>query len=96
MSLDRLMNRQRQRNQNKITMKTILPGKLTYISLAVSALGFLGNRFGFVLPQDEINGIATWVMANWDGLAQVGGLITAAYGRLRINWTKAPKPEIVP
>jgi len=96
MSLDRILNKQRIKNPNKITMKQIIPGKLTYISLAISALGFLGNRFGIVLPQEEINGIATWIMANWDGLAQVGGLIGGFYGKLRANWRVAPKPEIVP
>jgi hypothetical protein len=26
--------------------------------------------------------------ANWDTIAEFGGLATAAYGRLRINWRK--------
>jgi hypothetical protein len=96
MSLERVMERQRKRNPHKIIMKEILPGKLTYISLIVSLLGFLGNRFGFVLPQDEINGLATLIMANWDVIAQIGGLIGAFYGKLRANWRVAPKPEIIP
>jgi hypothetical protein len=95
MSLERILTHQRQRNPNKITMKQILPGKLTYISIAVSAIGFLGQRFGLVLPQDEIKGIATLLMANWDAIAQVGGLVGAAYGKLRANWRVAPKAEVV-
>ena len=95
MSLERILNRQRQRNPNKLTMKTILPGKLTYVGLAISLAGMLGRRFGITLPTEEINGITTFLAANWDSFAQLGGLITAAYGRYRAN-NHPPKPEIVP
>lgn len=95
MSLDKLLNRQRLKNPNKIHMKTILPGKLTYIGLAVSLAGMLGSRFGFVIPEKEINGIVSFVAANWDIVAQFGGLLTAAYGRLRVNWQTAPRAEVV-
>ena len=95
MSLERILNRQRQRNPNKITMKQILPGKLTYVGLAISLAGMLGRRFGFVIPESEINGIVTYAAANWDTIAELGGLLTAAYGRLRANWQVAPKAEVV-
>jgi hypothetical protein len=95
MSLDRLMNRQRQRNPKKITMKTILPGKLTYVGLVISLAGMIAGRFGITLPKDEINGIVTLVAANWDVIAQAGGLLTAAYGRYRAT-NHPPKPQIVP
>lgn len=95
MILDRMMRRQAKRNPHKLTMKTILPGKLTYIGLAVSLAGLIGSRFGLVIPENEINGIVSFVAANWDIFAQLGGLLTAAYGRLRVNWQTAPKPEIV-
>ena len=45
MSLDKLLNRQRLKNPNKITMKTILPGKLTYVGLAISLAGMVAGRF---------------------------------------------------
>jgi len=95
MSLDKILNRQRERNPNKISMKTILPGKLTYVGLAISLVGMIAGRFGITLPQDEINGIVSLVAANWDLVAQVGGLITAAYGRYRAT-NHPPKPEIIP
>jgi len=95
MSLERILNRQRQKNPNKITMKTILPGKLTYVGLAISLAGMVAGRFGIVLPKDEINGIVTLIAANWDAVAQLGGLLTAAYGRYRAT-NHPPKPEIVP
>lgn len=95
MSLDRMMRRQAERNPHKLTMKTILPGKLTYVGLAISLAGMIAGRFGITLPQDEINGIVSLVAANWDLIAQVGGLITAAYGRYRAT-NHPPKPEIVP
>jgi hypothetical protein len=89
------MNRQRQRNPKKITMKTILPGKLTYVGLVISLAGMIAGRFGITLPKDEINGIVTLVAANWDVIAQAGGLLTAAYGRYRAT-NHPPKPQIVP
>ena len=95
MSLERILTRQRQRSPNKLTMKTILPGKLTYVGLAISLAGMIAGKFGIVLPKDEIHGITTFVAANWDSFAQLGGLITAAYGRYRAN-NHPPKPEIVP
>jgi len=94
MSLDKLLNRQRIKNPNKITMKPILNGKLTYIGLAISAAGFFGRRFGLVLPEAEINSIATFVAANWDTFAELGGLLTAAYGKWRKR-NDAPKAEVV-
>ena len=94
MSLDKLLNRQRLKNPHKLTMKTILPGKLTYVGLAISLAGMVAGRFGITLPQDEINGIVSLVAANWDLVAQVGGLITAAYGRYRTT-NHPPKAEVV-
>lgn len=95
MSLERVLNRQRLKNPNKIKMKQILPGKLTYIGLVISLAGMLGRRFGLVLPEAEINGIVSLVAANWDTIAELGGLITAAYGKWRAS-KRPPIPEIVP
>ena len=65
-----------------------LQGKLTYLGILLTALGALGNLFGFTVPTDEVKGIVTWLQANWDSLSELVGLIMAAYGRLRINWRK--------
>lgn len=88
------LRRQRLKNPNKITMKTILPGKLTYIGIGISLAGMIGRRFGIVLPEDEINGVATFLAANWDVFAELGGLLTAAYGRFRAT-AFPPKAEVV-
>ena len=65
-----------------------LQGKLTYAGIFISALGAIGRLFGLHLPTNEAQGMVDLVAANWDTLAQFGGLATAAYGRLRINWRK--------
>ncbi len=65
-----------------------LQGKLTYAGILISAIGAIGRIFGLHLPTAETQGMVDMVAANWDTLAQFGGLATAAYGRLRINWRK--------
>lgn len=65
-----------------------LQGKLTYVGIVLSAVGALGNLFGWSIPADEVKGMISWVQAHWDDLSQFAGLVTAAYGRLRINWRK--------
>lgn len=60
-----------------------LQGKLTYLSLVVSALGAVGKLFGWELPTNEAQDMLTWLGANWDDLAQFVGLAGAAYGKLR-------------
>ena len=65
-----------------------LQGKLTYAGIFISALGAIGRLFGLHLPTNEAQGMVDLVAANWDTLAQFGGLATAAYGRMRINWRK--------
>lgn len=66
-----------------------LQGKLTYLGILISALGAAGNLLGWTIPTDEVKGMISWVQANWDDIAQFAGLVTAAYGRLRINWRKS-------
>ncbi len=66
----------------------IAEGRLTFIGLIVAALGALAQQFGWTFPKDEADGVTTWLMANWDTLSEGLGLITAFYGRLRINWRK--------
>lgn len=68
--------------------KQTLQGKLTYIGVLISTAGAIGNLFGWEIPADEVKGMITWTQAHWDDLAQFAGLLTAAYGRLRINWRK--------
>ena len=68
--------------------KQSLQGKLTYAGIAISAVGALGRIFGLHLPTAEAQGMVDLMAANWDTIAQFGGLATAAYGRLRINWRK--------
>jgi hypothetical protein len=65
-----------------------LQGKLTYAGILISAIGAIGRMFGLHLPTTEAQGMVDLVAAKWDTLAQFGGLATAAYGRLRINWRK--------
>ena len=65
-----------------------LQGKLTYAGIVISAVGALGRLFGLHLPTDEAQGMVAIAAANWDTIAEFGGLATAAYGRLRINWRK--------
>ena len=65
-----------------------LQGKLTYAGILISAIGAIGHMFGLHLPTEEAQGMVDWTASNWDSLAQFGGLATAAYGRLRINWRK--------
>lgn len=60
-----------------------LQGKLTYLSLVLSALGAVGKLFGWELPTNEAQDMLTWLGANWDDLAQFLGLAGAAYGKLR-------------
>lgn len=74
----------------------VLQGKLTYLGLIVTISGFLGNLFGAKFPKEEVDGILTWVGANWDSLAQFGGLVTAAWGRFRMNLRGAALLLLVP
>jgi len=73
-------------NQNR----QFLQGKLTYLGILISSLGALGGLFGFTLPTDEVQNIIHLAQANWDSMAELIGLVVAAYGRLRINWRKNP------
>ena len=68
--------------------KQFLQGKLTYLGILLTALGALGNLFGFDVPTNEVKGIVGWFQANWNTLMELVGLVMAAYGRLRINWRK--------
>ena len=68
--------------------KQFLQGKLTYLGILLTALGALGNLFGFAVPTDEVKGIVSWLQTNWDQIMELVGLVVAAYGRLRINWRK--------
>lgn len=61
-------------------------GRLTYIGIALAALGMLAGFFGMTWPKDEADGFASWLAANWDTLSQGVGLIIAVFGRARINW----------
>lgn len=73
-----------------MTSPQTLQGKLTYIGIVISVAGALGRLFGLHLPTEEVQGMLSWIAANWDALAEFGGLATAAYGRLRINWRRVP------
>jgi hypothetical protein len=66
-----------------------LQGHLTALSLLISAIGTIASAFGLHLPASEINGLLTWLAANWDSITQGAGLILAAYGQLRRNWRPA-------
>lgn len=72
----------------RMKTKQFLQGKLTYLGILLTALGALGNLFGFTVPTDEVKGIVSWLQANWDQIMELVGLVVAAYGRLRINWRK--------
>ena len=66
----------------------LLQGKLTYAGIVITAIGALGRLFGLHLPTEEAQGMVALTAANWDTIAEFGGLATAAYGRLRINRRK--------
>lgn len=68
--------------------KQFLQGKLTYLGILLTALGALGNLFGFDVPTNEVKGIVGWFQANWNTVMELVGLVVAAYGRLRLNWRK--------
>ena len=68
--------------------RQFLQGKLTFLGIAISVVGALSNFFGVPLPVQEIKDIADWFRTHWDTLAELAGLVVAAYGRLRINWRK--------
>lgn len=69
-----------------------LEGNLTYIGLCITAAGAVAKLFGWDLPTEQAHGIVGWLSANWDDIAQLVGLLTSAYGRLRVNWRK-PEPQ---
>lgn len=68
--------------------KQFLQGKLTYLGILLTALGALGNLFGFDVPTNEVKGIVGWFQANGNTVMELVGLVVAAYGRLRLNWRK--------
>lgn len=66
--------------------KLLIKGKMTYIGILISAAGAAGKLVGVDVPTDNINSMLDMLMANWDTIAQFGGLLIAAYGRLRASW----------
>jgi len=65
-----------------------LQGKMTFIGLGLATVGTIAKMFGYTLPTDEAKDFLSWLSANWDVIASGLGLLTAAYGRLRMNWRK--------
>ena len=63
-----------------------LQGRLTFLGILISLFGFIAGKVGWVFPQSEADTIAGWIAANWDSLAEFIGMLTAFYGRLRMNW----------
>ena len=59
-----------------------LQGKKTYISLLVTAAGFVAGRFGVDLPKQEVNGIIEILRVNWEDVTVLSGLVAAAWARL--------------
>lgn len=70
--------------------KQVLQGKLTAIGAAITGVSGLASAFGIKLPAQEINGIFTWLLANWDSIGVVVGLGVAAFGQIRQLWRKPP------
>lgn len=66
--------------------KQVLQGYLTTISLVVTALGLAAKAFGWHFPESEVQSLLTWLLANWDSLMSVAGILMAAYAQLRRNW----------
>lgn len=62
-----------------------LDGKRTFLGLALSAAGLIGERCGLTVPKDEINDFLDLIGANWDVIAQAAGLLVAAWGRIKAS-----------
>lgn len=75
--------------------KQVLQGWLTRISTVLLLIGSVSKSFGWELPTAEIDGIFTWLLANWDSIAQVVGLVGAAYGSIRRLWRKPVEIEVI-
>jgi len=75
--------------------RQVMQGWMTRISTILAVVGTLGKAFGWNLPTEEINGILTWLLANWDSLMQVTGLVGAVYGQLRQLWRKPVQIEVL-
>lgn len=69
--------------------RDFLQGRLTFIGIVISMLGFLAQRMGWTFPQEEAGHIGDWIAGNWDSLAEFAGMVIAFYGRLRVNWRQA-------
>jgi hypothetical protein len=67
-----------------------LEGRLTFIGLIIAGIGSFAKAAGYDAPVDEAEGLLSWTLANWDDLAQLVGLLSAFYGRLRMNWRPLP------
>lgn len=65
-----------------------LQGKMTFLGLALAALGMFGKRHGIEIPAQETGDFITWLSANWEMLSAGIGILLAAYGRVRLNWRK--------
>lgn len=65
-----------------------LEGKLTYIGLVLATIGSIGKIFGLNLPTSEADGFLHLISDNWETIATGIGLLTAAWGRIRINFRK--------
>jgi len=63
-----------------------LQGKLTYVSLGITALAALFQVWGKSFPEEEVSALVEVATGAWPTLVEAGGLIMAAYGRLRREW----------
>jgi len=68
------------------SVKQWLQGKLTYISLIITGIGYLARAYGWTLPVDEVKTLLDSILAHWDDIAAVVGAAGVVYGRARREW----------